>query len=487
MCPSPSDAPQPPPPPAFAPRPAPKRSRTEDDAVSSTKRLQSDSGRSYASQSGRSFSSQTREHLKRLYHKQCWFCQAPGKLACCHVVPRQDQANFRSLRRLGLVNLQAASDTENALYLCGSCHPQYDDQFCPQLVIVPKHLDYFFTAELLWQADFPKTGQARVPPTPATYLSHCEEQHSEPGMLQAIGGLYKAYMDVNFLPPSSNPLHACERQWHGDPMAIVYRAIQAAYRIVQPTHFPADVRTSILQLHALYEKGNALLRQDAQLERHTSSSAGAAQGFGHSDAENYPRPPAPNSSTPGSHAPQSGGQPPPPFGCPPAHSFAREASHSHSHLVSPPPTASPGASRKRKRDDTADVNPVAERPAKRQSLPTLSAAVLKEHQLAQCETTGMLQSFLEVNARRNDNNDPTNPAFPSGDADPKVDDGSEPCPADGADGKSSLLTNSSSARSNSSTFAKECIWRWSGPGGTSASNIERWKGLLLRADASSQS
>jgi len=155
--------------------------------------------------------------------------------------------NFRLLRKYHLTCVNHTDVLDNVLHLCATCHEEFDDKFHPNLVILLKHLNFFFDWEERWQSEFdPLDPRNRTAPTAETYQRHCESLIRGEGILEDKGGFYVAYMDLDFLPPlppGYPPLpNYGEYQWHGDPGAMVFHAIQAAVRMAGLDLLPEVVK-----------------------------------------------------------------------------------------------------------------------------------------------------------------------------------------------------------------------------------------------------
>lgn len=224
----------------------------------------SSSKRSRQSQNSSNFGSKVKERLTALYGEQCWHCA--GLLPqMSHVFTKAD-GEFAACQRLGLVALGARSDSDNALSLCSSCHYAFDNS--PLFIITPFDLDFFLDREQRWQAEYARSPCARIPPTAADYADHCFRRHSshytQTGGNARVGGLYNCYMATYFLATwgaqsvQEPLLHV--RQWHGDPLAIIWRARKAIHeQAAMPPHLVA-VKLKLMQLEMSYDVGNELLR-----------------------------------------------------------------------------------------------------------------------------------------------------------------------------------------------------------------------------------
>ncbi|KAF2648435.1 hypothetical protein K491DRAFT_248987 [Lophiostoma macrostomum CBS 122681] len=258
-----------------------KRDRaTDNDDGSQESPTKHSRTHSTTSDSSRRFGSAIADALAANYlGRRCWHCAAPAP-QLAHVVPKNDN-NLADLWQLGLVGFAKHGNVANAIHLCPSCHQHYDDRYHPNLVIAPSALAYFFAVEQAWQNEFPHTRAPRIPPSATAYHVYCLE-HEVPGYVEMMrdetkGGLFTAYMDEYFLPTRGvqPPLqYTLTQQWHGDPMASIYRAIQAAVHIAWPRNLPPNLKEDLLQLHRLYEEGNKLMRQLVSEDKGDASGAG---------------------------------------------------------------------------------------------------------------------------------------------------------------------------------------------------------------------
>ncbi|KAF2245051.1 hypothetical protein BU26DRAFT_553602 [Trematosphaeria pertusa] len=236
----------------------------DNDAGSQTSRRSQGSWCARApSQSARSFQSDVGDNLAAMYHgRVCWVCGLKIYVEKAHVFPKADP-NLHRLRALGLLSLPSYRDTDNALHLCGGCHAAWDDEHRPGILIVPTYLDYFFAAEEKWQAACISTNKSRPAPTTAAYFQYCVSRDPRPDQIadSTRGGLYTCYLVEAFLPCSETRSHQ-ELHWHGDPMAMMRRALVAATKIVWPPEYvPYELLGRLRELDMLYFKGNRLQRQ----------------------------------------------------------------------------------------------------------------------------------------------------------------------------------------------------------------------------------
>jgi hypothetical protein len=254
--------------------------------TSPEKRSRASSSQSGFTRGSRQFGTATFNQLKDLYTEACWHCSNRSvDLHKAHVFPRNDD-NFDLVRSVGLLNLNAHGDFANAMFLCSLCHTAYDHVYKPSLVIVPKHLDYFFDVEQAWQTEAIDHVTIRDAPNAETYFDYCQSFVDREGgrlLSRQQGGLYVAYLDEYIFPTRDvvQPTYAVfDLQWHGDPMAIVYRAIQTVSRIALPAHLPRQVKRQLMRLSILYDEGNDLIlrrrdQQETSLDTHDEAGDSA--------------------------------------------------------------------------------------------------------------------------------------------------------------------------------------------------------------------
>lgn len=236
----------------MAPPPSKSRKRSADDTSSQ----QSSNRRSKSDTSAFSRGS-ARAYLTNFYgSEKCFHCEAT-QVQLAHIFAVVD-TNFADCRILGFTGLRSKGDFLNALWLCASCHTAYDKQWKPQLVIVPCDLDFFEQYEILCQNNMRTHNQPRRPPTVDEYERSCGEG----------AGLYICYTDENFLSPHTQ-IEPQPKRCHADPMAILYRAMNAAVQIIHPLGLPRKIHTRLCKLQALFAKGNIL-----QARIHDSTETG---------------------------------------------------------------------------------------------------------------------------------------------------------------------------------------------------------------------
>jgi hypothetical protein len=171
----------------------------------------------------------------------------------------QADTNFGFCWQQGLVNIESLADAENALVLCGNCHDNYDTQWRPALIAAPTHLGFFARAE---QSIQDGNESKRVPPTSVTYAEYCRSL--DPTVNVEDGGRYTFYMQTAFKGDGIQPGDNRVRQWTGDPMAMLYRAMSAAKQILEPSDVTETVLEELRALDELYRRGNRLLAARAR-------------------------------------------------------------------------------------------------------------------------------------------------------------------------------------------------------------------------------
>jgi hypothetical protein len=277
---------------------------------------------------------------------------------------------FRALQALGLLSITVGNVLENAIRLCKNCHASYDDQYKPGIVIVPSYLDYFLATERRWQATLnPKPGLRS--PTTESYFAHCDHMDTTqraPGAIadRTRGGNYTLYVDEGTV--GYPPRWQVDAFWHGDPMAMVYRAIQSVGRIVIPDQLPRYIKEKLMELHMLYEQGNKLLDPwfEAIDREQSKPAAQSVDGYFQGQLQGQPSQSAPN-------PPQLGPlQYPPSDVCPNQASTHTVLPHdaTPSHPLTPAATPSPSKRQKRKRhtEDSYEPEEVSKRVRKAHEL-----------------------------------------------------------------------------------------------------------------------
>ncbi|KAF2106074.1 hypothetical protein BDV96DRAFT_607727 [Lophiotrema nucula] len=290
------------------------RKRSNPDRQGGPRPKQSRSVGSASSGGSTQFTDGVKATLKHMYGTRCWHCLDGYLPHAAHVLEQQASDAFPKLRARKLLNLEGLHKIENALLLCPQCHACLDHSI-PYLIVVPADLGFFVQAEERWQAEL---AGGRFAPATGMYTDHCQKkfpEHYEPGALP-VGGLYACYMTEYFLghmgrDVSDHPLVSM-RQWHGDPLAMIYRA-----KCALATNPDSDVRVKealmnvkeqMNHLDSLYDKGDwALLKlQGSTLpppppDRGGTSDAGPDTDFAGSQDSRF----APSPARPGNTGPSS--------------------------------------------------------------------------------------------------------------------------------------------------------------------------------------
>jgi hypothetical protein len=347
----------------------------------------------------------------------------------------------------------------------------FDNQYRPSILIAPSHLDYFFHIEQYWQDTFRETPHApppRTPPSVVSYYTHCEAARRDMVLDSSRGGMYTVYMDdeIPTRRDGGTIQVQYESQWHGDPMAMVYRAIQAAQRIVWPKRVPESMRDQLLALYALYEQGNKL--QKSLYEEGGSQSDQPAHSIQTVDSS-QPGQPSGIREAASWHqcAPSQTSPDAPPTE---AHEFiAHDLSVSRLPL-SPPPTASPTGNRKRSRQLSSNES---SRKRIRLNTPPVYQPELKDmvqaktlQQVSQCVPARTLKQHAEAKFL---------------DEGEELHDGVQNLRATTANG----ISSGTLTAPPSSTCSAKCIgqkrrriWRW-GPQCSAEMAMRRWKELYI--------
>lgn len=172
------------------------------------------------------------------------------------------------------------------------------------------------------------------------------------------------YVDQNYMAEGWPGPFVYERNWHGDPMAMLYRAIQAAERIVWSGNMPVEVKDDLMELHVLYEKGNKLQRQlfRAGSGPFPAPSAPTAQvGSTGRAGPSFPPPSTGQGSSQNPDNSQDASQGPHQQGS----QIVYHNPAAPSLPPSPPPTASPNTEKKRCRESSEDADVSASLPPKK--------------------------------------------------------------------------------------------------------------------------
>jgi hypothetical protein len=175
---------------------------------------------------------------------------------------------------------------ENAIFLCKSCHCQYDNAYNPGIVFFPADLEFFIEWEKADQARRKEAAQngahvRRSPPTAAAYKARQVEQaRVDPN---SIGGLYRtAILDTFFASdlPKSLRREVIEyrsqlKQWHGEPMYTILRAF-IILGTLQVKLLDPEIKRQLRELQDLYtsddlkdDDDDSLLRSVNRLNRGT--------------------------------------------------------------------------------------------------------------------------------------------------------------------------------------------------------------------------
>ncbi|KAF2728101.1 hypothetical protein EJ04DRAFT_110487 [Polyplosphaeria fusca] len=322
------------PPPLAHPPPSAKRN-LESRSSSPTKRSRTSASSKW--------SDTTVNKLLEQYTNGCLMC-GWSRYDRCHVVGSGDHRNFHQLCRLRRLNIDQLNSFDNAIPLCANHHAAFDDQYRPSLVIVPADLDFFRDAEIVWRG---VGSNIRQSPTAELYFRHCQVKRLVPEDAKlADGGLYRGYMDQD-LSGGGHP--STEFRWHGDPMAVIYKATAAATRIEEPELLPPSIYEQLLDLHALYRQGNKLHRTAVHAStnppagvRPLSNTASELHGGESQGSQMQPRPTFPPPSNQAKRGEAS--------------DQALHQHHHSSHLPTPTPSPSPDdKTTKRKRERSSDV------------------------------------------------------------------------------------------------------------------------------------
>ncbi|KAF2123665.1 hypothetical protein P153DRAFT_147172 [Dothidotthia symphoricarpi CBS 119687] len=285
------------------------------------------------------------KEIKRLYGRVCMHCEGTIVYAAHVFAPADD--NFDDYKAANLVNLASQGDAENFINLCPNCHKAYDRPWKPRLLIVPKYLEFFTQAEKKAQV---RAKGHRIPPNAITYAEYC--QRYDETLDPDKGGQYMCYMDVAFLGPYGvQPGRNLVRQWAGDPMAMLYRAMSAACLIMKPRGFPRHVQDELRALQALYMDGNGKFARSVAVTHDEGIEASPPTPL------HTPLPSPSNTRSPGLSHPPAG--PPPQAASPSTNVDAHTNAHTATGMLSPLPTltALPDSAELRKRKYTeASIN-----------------------------------------------------------------------------------------------------------------------------------
>lgn len=146
----------------------------------------------------------------------------------------------------------------NAIPLCATCYGEFDLSIDPGYVFFPTDLKFFIDFEMKDRERRPITAGPGHPiprqvPTAVEYRTHQQGSGMVPS--NAIGGLYRRVFLKDFLlggiVSQVLPTFATHREWHGNPMASIRRAIAA---LGSPRFYVVDpkIRSDLERLRDLY-------------------------------------------------------------------------------------------------------------------------------------------------------------------------------------------------------------------------------------------
>ncbi|PYH98484.1 hypothetical protein BO71DRAFT_316258 [Aspergillus ellipticus CBS 707.79] len=211
---------------------------------------------SAASSGSNAFSESTRLETKALAGLNCWACNTTQPQICPVVAKEDPQRDIWEEAGLFTFSYESA---ENAIPLCASCHVEFDLAIDPGYVFFPTDLKFFIDFEMEDRERRRIAAENGHPirrqvPTAVQYRTHQQEN----GMISsdAICGLYRRVFLKNILHGGIFPdlvrSFATSKEWHGNPMASIRRAIAALgssrfYVVVDP-----EIRSDLERLRNLY-------------------------------------------------------------------------------------------------------------------------------------------------------------------------------------------------------------------------------------------
>ncbi|RPB19069.1 hypothetical protein L211DRAFT_853531 [Terfezia boudieri ATCC MYA-4762] len=185
------------------------------------------------------------------YGGGCFICSSPYT-EVARMIGESTSPNLYDLRFHGLFPIRALGDPQNGILLCPNCHYVLSRNSRPDVVILPKDLQWFLEFEerdfayrkQVWMAK--KKAVVRTVPSAELYRVRCQAQaisgQVESGDSCDYGGLYDAYYIRDYhgavphlRPPGvqlrtgtgRTPKGWVSKQWHGAPALCILGAGRA--------------------------------------------------------------------------------------------------------------------------------------------------------------------------------------------------------------------------------------------------------------------
>jgi len=184
----------------------------------------------------------------------CFICSSPHTEVAHLIAKSSPSTHLRDLRSRGLLPISALGDPRNGILLCPNCHGALDRSPRPDVILLPKYLEWFVEFEgrdfayrtQVWTAE--KRAVPRTVPSGEEYRLRCQaiSGRAGSGIRCDYGGLYNAYYirDYHATDPHLRPsasvgavqLHAgtgktakgwVPKQWHGAPVLCIISAGRA--------------------------------------------------------------------------------------------------------------------------------------------------------------------------------------------------------------------------------------------------------------------
>jgi len=175
------------------------------------------------------------------------------------------------------LNIERLGHEDNGIRLCVLCHRNLDLPE-PAWTFIPEDLEYFI--------QFEKQDHIRRIQEFRSTHSLPKRQCPSTSQYRDRGGLYRSYMQRNFLLQSSaldvefgggpSSVQPDATQWHGDPMVTLQRAFPMVGFL--PQVFPDDVNDALLALNALYKSNDKVPSLQRNMQTSTSDDRSQTSG-----------------------------------------------------------------------------------------------------------------------------------------------------------------------------------------------------------------
>ncbi|KAF8415978.1 hypothetical protein EV426DRAFT_578943 [Tirmania nivea] len=184
----------------------------------------------------------------------CFICSSPHT-DVAHLIAKSSPSTYlRELRSHGLLPISALGDPQNGILLCPNCHGALDRSPRPDVILLPKDLEWFVEFEerdfayrnQVWTAE--KKAVSRTVPSAEEYRLRCQaiSGRTGGGLRCDYGGLYNVYYirdyhatDPHLLPTAfvgavqlrtgtgKTAKGWASKQWHGAPVLCILSAGRA--------------------------------------------------------------------------------------------------------------------------------------------------------------------------------------------------------------------------------------------------------------------